>query len=662
VAAAALLLLFLYAGGYLEEAVRFLFPMELVPEEGVSYSFDDNTLQGWTSTTGLITVRDGRVEASAPGDGSRTDVYTYTFDGDLGGWEITGDAGVNRPELEKAEAEWVGELRDNAVYLKAYAYSPYSVSWDCRTWAWAWIRKQFDFTGCESVTVRFISTSENAVIKAYKSVGGREGDLLRSWSIPSHSTWTEVELDLSDVAGQAVWLYFGVECPSTNEPRNCRKTLWIDNLEVKATKPPFTAEGYIEKEFSFTRGFGTGTIRAITIQVDYASEASWNGFWGLKIFEGDVELGSWEFTKGYMAWRTFTVDVKDLVAGKTVKVKIGGVISSASRWFIDNVRISYDVEYPFITVALDSSYPAHQWVNVSVTLGVKQAGLLVVAELGERGFEGVTDENGVATVKILTPEPGTYPVKFAATNPNDGQRYEVEKTLTVLPSIKASISAEATQHYDNPVTFTVTTVDPDRNIPVDADALNVKVVHGGREVAATIQKLGTGEYHVSFTVNAEGTAKVTVTPQKHGYYPVADTAEITVVKPKIVLTVNIPPEVTAGGSAEVYIKTTTPSGEQVDVDSVTVQVTTPSGVDQPASTARITKGMYQATVRFEEEGVYQVKIQVADSTYGSTSATYTVNAAKRELIPGVGDFALPAGIGAAAVAAAIAILKRRGTL
>ena len=91
-------------------------------------------------------------------------------------------------------------------------------------------------------------------------------------------------------------------------------------------------------------------------------------------------------------------------------------------------------------------------------------------------------------------------------------------------------------------------------------------------------------------------------------------------------------------------------------------MTTPSGVDQPASTARITKGMYQATVRFEEEGVYQVKIQVADSTYGSTSATYTVNAAKRELIPGVGDFALPAGIGAAAVAAAIAILKRRGTL
>jgi len=95
--------------------------------------------------------------------------------------------------------------------------------------------------------------------------------------------------------------------------------------------------------------------------VDYASEASWNRFWGLKIFESDVELGSWEFTKGYMAWRTFTVDVKDLVAGRTVRVKIGGVISSASRWFIDNVRIRYDVKYPFITVTLDASYPAHQW-------------------------------------------------------------------------------------------------------------------------------------------------------------------------------------------------------------------------------------------------------------------------------------------------------------
>jgi hypothetical protein len=63
-----------------------------VPQEGVTYDFDDGTFQGWTVTSEYITVENGVVAAGAPGagGGGTGTTYTYTFntDNDFEGWSI----------------------------------------------------------------------------------------------------------------------------------------------------------------------------------------------------------------------------------------------------------------------------------------------------------------------------------------------------------------------------------------------------------------------------------------------------------------------------------------------------------------------------------------------------------------------------------------------
>jgi len=296
---AALLIVMVAALLILKGDINFLRLSVLnVPAEGVSYSFDDNTLQGWVSTSQYITVENGRVKAEASEPGGGTQTYRYTFDADFEGWQNITDTASSHGGYGQA----VTEVRDHAAYLKA-AYV-YILSYP--SWAYAWIKKEFDFTGAQSVKASFICISQEAVVKAYKSVGGRQGDFIGSWDIPSYNTWTTVEMDLSQLAGQRVFLYFGVECPEKTVREDETKTLWIDNLEITTTAPVFTTEGYIEKEFSFTKGFKTATIKAINLQVDYASEAEWTGFWGVKILESGIEKASFQFTKGYMAWNTFT--------------------------------------------------------------------------------------------------------------------------------------------------------------------------------------------------------------------------------------------------------------------------------------------------------------------------------------------------------------------
>jgi len=291
---------------------------------------------------------------------------------------------------------------------------------------------------------------------------------------------------------------------------------------------------------------------------------------------------------------------------------------------------------------------------------VKKSGLLVTAEIEDRGFEGVTDSNGVAKVKVQTPVAGSYPIIFFATDPSDGVRHTVNETLNVLPILKATVSAEASQHYDTPITFTVTTVDPDKEIRVDADALNVQVVKDANEVATTIEKLGTGEYLVSFTMDSAGTAKVTVGPRKSGYYSQSDECEITILEPKIVLTVNIPAEVEIGGQTDLFVKTTNPEGEPVDADTIAVYLTDPTGDTEILQSSRVTKGTYLVTPTFMKEGLYRVEVKASDSVYGSSSATYTIKAVSRgpfDHFPN-SSLLILGGV-AAAVAAAILVIRRK---
>jgi len=619
-----------------------------VPQEGASYDFNDNTLQSWVSTSPYITVENGRVKAAASEAGGGTTVYRYTFDADFEGWQNITDTASSHDGYGQA----VAEIRDHAAYLKA-AYV-YILSYP--SWAYAWMKKEFDFTGAQSVKASFICVSQKAVIKAYKSVGGRQGDFIASWNIPPYNAWTTVEMDLSQLAGQRVFLYFGVECPEKTVREDETKTLWIDNLEITATAPVFTTEGYIEKEFSFTKGFPTATIEAINLKADYASEAEWNGFWGVKILESGIEVASWQFTKGYMAWNTFAQDIKQYVAGKTVTIRIGGTITSAARWYIDNVRLEYVLEYPFLIPKLQENYPANSWANVTVLIGNQRSGVLVTAEIEGKGFQAVSDENGVANIKIMTPQAaGQYPVKIFATNPDDGQRYEVTETLNVQPTIQAKIEAEPSQHYDTPIVFIVKTVDPEKNLPVDADTLQVDVYMGSVKKDAVIERLATGEYQVSFTVTDAGTVSATATPIKSGYYSKSDSVEIAVLQPKIVLTVNLPQQVQAGSEADIYIKTTTPDGDPVE-STVSVTVRQPDGSVDTLTPARVTKGTYLQTVACPVEGTYQVTIQAMNEIYGSTSGTYSFHATTPPLP--IFDIKVLGGAGAL-LAAVVAVLKWR---
>jgi len=637
---------------YFSDELRFYRLSVTIPEEGLTYDFNNGAFQEWVSTSEYITVEKGRVKASASGSGG-TQTYSCDFNnGNLGGWEILHDSAANHGYY----GESVGEIREDALYLKA----KYVWILSYPSWAYAWAKQEFDFTGCESVSATLIYTSRKAIIKAYKSVDGRQGDFITSWSIPNQAAWTETLIDLSAVADHKVFLYFGVDCSETTVREPDEKYLWISSLAIEAVKPAFSTEGYLEQEFSFTKGFSDATIQAISLEVDYASESSWNGFWGVRLLEGGVELGSWQFSKGYMAWNTFKQDIKSHVAGRTVKVQVGGTIYSGVAWYLDNIRIRYVLQYPFITVNLQSSYPANAWVEIPVTLGVKKSGLLVTAEIQDRGFEGITDSSGVAKVKVQTPTAGSYQITFFATDPSDGVRHTVNETLNVLPILKATISAEASQHYDTSITFTVTTVDPDKNLRIDTDALNVQVVKDAEEVATTIEKMGTGEYLVSFTVDSAGTAKVTVDPRKTGYYSQSDECEITILDPKIVLTVNIPAEVEVGGQADLYMKTTNPEGEPVDADTIAVYLTDPTGDTEGLQSSRVTKGTYLVTPTFMKEGLYRVEVKASDSVYGSSSATYTIKAVSRgpfDQIPN-SSLLILGGV-AAAVAVAILVIRRK---
>ncbi|RLG03343.1 MAG: hypothetical protein DRN61_04965, partial [Thaumarchaeota archaeon] len=549
-----------------------------VPAEGVSYDFDDNTLQGWTVTSPYITVEDGRIKAGAAGEsGGGTTVYTYNFDMDFEGWEKYSYLDAS------AKVTWNISIQDQAVrfYCKSQAWSGGNII------AFkGFLYKEFDFSNAESVTAKLLYQSWQAYqrassagagkskIKAYLSVNGRLGGFIKEWIIPD-SAWTTRTIDLSDLAGKKVFLYVGIEMDSWGNI--LERELLLDQLEITVVPQPFTTEGYIEKRFSFTKGFETATIKAINLKVDYASEAEWTGFWGVKILESGIETASWQFTKGYMAWNTFTQDIKQYVAGKTVTIRIGGAITSTARWFIDNVRLEYELEYPFLIPKLQESYPANSWANVTVLIGNQRSGVLVTTEIEGRGFQAVSDENGVANIKIFTPAAaGSYSIKFFATNPDDGQRYEVMETLNVQPTIQAKIEAEPSQHYDIPIVFIVKTVNPEKNLPVDADTLQVDIYMGDVKKDVVIKRLATGEYQVSFTAKNAGTATVMVAPIKSGYYSKSDSVEITILQPKIVLTVNIPQEGQASGEAEIYIKTTTPDGDLVD-STISVTVRQPDG-------------------------------------------------------------------------------------
>jgi len=103
---------------------------------------------------------------------------------------------------------------------------------------------------------------------------------------------------------------------------------------------------------------------------------------------------------------------------------------------MDNVHLEYVLEYPFLIPKLQESYPANSWANVTVLIGNQRSGVLVTAEIEGKGFQAVSDDDGVADIKIMTPQAaGQYSIKIFATNPDDGQRYEVTETLNVQPSI-----------------------------------------------------------------------------------------------------------------------------------------------------------------------------------------------------------------------------------
>jgi len=633
-----------------------------VPAEGVSYDFDDNTFQGWTVTSPYITVENGRIKAGAAGEGGgSTTSYTFNFDYDLEGWDnyTYTYSGVST----RASASI--SVVDRSVRFYVEASQPGSSGCAQRGEAYAYIYREFDFSDAQSVSIKLsyqssgTSTGSTSLIKAYYSVNGRKGGFINEWSIPD-SGWASTQIDLSELAGKKVILYVGAEVPGPiPQCYTYKKTLRIDQLIVSVVHQPFTTEGYIEKQFSFTKGFETATIQAIRIYVDYASEAEWNGFWGVKILESNMEVASYQFNKGYMAWNTFMQDIKQYVAGKTVTIRIGGAITSTARWFIDNVRLEYVLEYPFLIPKIQGSYPANSWANLTVLIGNQRSGVLVTAEIEGKGYQAVSDENGVANIKIFTPTAaGSYEVKIFATNPDDGQRYEVTETLNVQPIIQAKIEAEPSQHYDTPIVFIVKTVDPEKNLPVDADTLKVDVYMGGVKKDVTIERLATGEYQVSFTAAEAGTASATVTPVKTGYFSKPDSVEIMILQPKIVLTVNLPQEAEAGSEAEIYIKTTTPDGDPVDC-TVSVTVRQPDGSIDTLTPARVTKGTYLQTVKCTSEGTVQVTVQAMNDIYGSTSGTYSFHVTAPPMP--IFDWKVLAGAAVAALASAIAILKRRRT-
>jgi len=633
-----------------------------IPAEGVSYDFDDNTFQGWTVTSPYVTVENGRIKAGAAGEGGgSTTSYTFNFDYDLEGWDnyTYTYSGVST----RASASI--SVVDRSVRFYVEASQPGSSGCAQRGEAHAYIYREFDFSDAQSVSIKLsyqssgTSTGSTSLIKAYYSVNGRKGDFINKWSIPD-SGWTSTQIDLSELAGKKVILYVGAEVPGPiPQCYTYKKTLQIDQLIVSVVHQPFTTEGYIEKQFSFTKGFETATIQAIRIYVDYASEAEWNGFWGVKILESNMEVASYQFNKGYMAWNTFMQDIKQYVAGKTVTIRIGGAITSTARWFIDNVRLEYVLEYPFLIPKIQGSYPANSWANLTVLIGNQRSGVLVTAEIEGKGYQAVSDENGVANIKIFTPTAaGSYEVKIFATNPDDGQRYEVTETLNVQPIIQAKIEAEPSQHYDTPIVFIVKTVDPEKNLPVDADTLKVYVYMGGVKKDVTIERLATGEYQVSFTAAEAGTASATVTPVKTGYFSKPDSVEIMILQPKIVLTVNLPQEAEAGSEAEIYIKTTTPDGDPVDC-TVSVTVRQPDGSIDTLTPARVTKGTYLQTVKCTSEGTVQVTVQAMNDIYGSTSGTYSFHVTAPPMP--IFDWKVLAGAAVAALASAIAILKRRRT-
>jgi len=673
---AALLIVLVAALLILKGNIHFLRLSVLnVPAEGVSYNFDDNTFQGWTVTSPYITVENGRIKAGAAGEGSGdTSTYTYNFDFNFEGWDnYTYTYKQYNPP--SAVAQTTLSIQDQAARLYAKCGVSSAGSYAIETDAKTYIKKEFDFTGAESVTIKltyeltgtpngyvsgYTNTYAESTIEAYKSVNGRQGDFIKEWTIPDAS-WTTAEIDLSDLAGQTVFLYVGVHTHANTAGRLIvQKNLLIDHLVITVRQHPFTTEGYIEREFSFTKGFETATIKAINIYVDYASEAEWTGFWGVKILESGIETASWQFTKGYMAWNTFTQDIKQYVAGKTVTIRIGGVITSTARWYIDNVRLEYVLEYPFLIPKLQESYPANSWANVTVLIGNQRSGVLVTAEIEGKGFQAVSDENGVANIKIFTPAAaGSYQIKIFATNPDDGQRYEITETLNVQPTIQAKIEAEPSQHYDTPITFIVKTVDPEKNLPIDADTLQVDVYMGNVKKDVVIERLATGEYQVSFKTTEAGTATATATPIKSGYYSVADSVEITILQPKIVLTVNVPQEVQAGSEADIYIKTTAPDGDPVD-STVTVTVRQPDGSVNTLTPARVTRGTYLQTVKCPVEGTYQVTVQAMNEVYGSSSGTYSFSATAPPLP--IFDIKLLGGAAGATVVSVIAVLKKRGTI
>jgi hypothetical protein len=632
-----------------------------VPAEGVSYDFNDNTFKDWTVTSPHITVENGRIKAGAAGEGSGdTSIYTYNFDYDFEGWS-------NSSWDESSQAVTSKTIRISVVDQALNIFLKGGIGYYGGTVRLGgYIYKEFDFSAAESVTISLTYQSTGSkgknILRAYQSVNGRLGELIKTWEFASSSSWTQTQIDLSsDLAGKRVFLYVGAELIGM-PPDSYTSISWnllIDQMVITIRQQAFTTEGYIEKGFSFTKGFETATIQAINIHVDYASEAEWNGFWGVKILESGIEVASFQFTKGYMAWNTFSQDIKQYVAGKTVTIQIGGVITSAARWYIDNVRIEYVLEYPFLIPKLQQSYPANSWANLTVLIGNQRSGVLVTAEIEGKGFQAVSDENGVANIKIFTPAAsGSYSIKIFATNPDDGQRYEVTDTLNLQPTIQAKIEAEPSQHYDTPITFIVKTIDPEQNLPIDADTLQVDAYIDGAKKDMVIGRLATGEYQVSFTTKSAGTASVTATPIKSGYYSKPDSVEIAVLQPRIVLTVNIPQEVQVGSEAEIYIKTTTPNGDPLDSD-LTVTVRSPDGMTKTYTPARVTKGTYLQTLKTTVEGTYQVTIQASNDIYGSSSGTYTFHATA----PALPIFDIKVlGAAGVAIAAIIAVLKRRGTI
>lgn len=304
----------------------------------------------------------------------------------------------------------------------------------------------------------------------------------------------------------------------------------------------------------------------------------------------------------------------------------------ALRYYVDASTVKFEVNLPiedgvFVAPIHKVEIPIRLRNIVNEPISFQTVNYLIEVEDWSASGTVITDANGYSTINVgKAGATGLGSLKLWITY--NGKYNEQFFDIRIKDAILVNIKGEDIQYYNEPLTLTLIftdylneTIDPER-------ILITPEWEGGGIVTSSIEKESIGIYIWKAHVSREGKLIITCKGEKYNYISDEETFILTVKKPFITISHEIPNRVDVGETLTMAIKTLTPQKELIDPDEIKVSITDPMNIIHNPTISRVTKGVYAFTYTFNKQGLYLISIEAKESGFETGLIEVTVTASR----------------------------------